>query len=46
MNEEQNEELELNRLMQVRKDKLPWDFPDKSTGVGCHCLSERPSNHF
>ena len=17
---------------------LPWDFPDKSTGVGCHCL--------
>ena len=16
----------------------PWDFPDKSTGVGCHCL--------
>ena len=23
-----------------RFDKLlcPWDFPDKSTGVGCHCL--------
>ena len=19
----------------------PWDFPDKSTGVGCHCLLQR-----
>ena len=18
--------------------RRPWDFPDKSTGVGCHCL--------
>ena len=21
----------------------PWDFPGKSTGVGCHCLLPRPS---
>ena len=20
----------------------PWDFPDKSTGVGCHCLLRKP----
>ena len=23
----------------------PWDFPSKSTGVGCHCLLHR-SHHF
>ena len=21
----------------------PWDFPGKSTGVGCHCLLRQPS---
>ena len=21
----------------------PWDFPGKSTGVGCHCLLQKPS---
>ena len=25
-------ELQPTRLL------LPWDFPGKSTGVGCHCL--------
>ena len=23
----------------------PWDFPGKSTGVGCHCLLHKQSNH-
>ena len=23
----------------------PWDFPGKSTGVGCHCLLRMPSIH-
>ena len=23
----------------------PWDFPGKSTGVGCHCLLQRLSMH-
>ena len=23
----------------------PWDFPGKSTGVGCHCLLQKGSNH-
>ena len=22
----------------------PWDFPDKSTGVGCHCLLQRKAS--
>ena len=24
----------------------PWDFPGKSTGVGCHCLLQPEVNHF
>ena len=25
----------------------PWDFPDKSTGVGCHCLlHDKPRQHL
>ena len=26
------------RGLQPTKFLLPWDFPGKSTGVGCHCL--------
>ena len=26
--------------------KDPWDFPSKSTGVGCHCLLPYESIHF
>ena len=31
-------ELQLTRLLR------PWDFPGKSTGVGCHCLLQ--SHHY
>ena len=24
----------------------PWDFPGKSTGVGCHCLLQKKCLHF
>ena len=24
----------------------PWDFPDKSTGVGCHCLLQEKTSTF
>ena len=29
--------LEPTRLL------CPWDFPGKSTGVGCHCFLRKPS---
>ena len=25
---------------------LPWDFPGKSTGVGCHCLNDAYLTYF
>ena len=32
--------LQLTRLLR------PWDFPGKSTGVGCHCLLQLLTLHF
>ena len=31
---------EFQRIARDKKARLlhPWDFPGKSTGVGCHCL--------
>ena len=28
----------LNKLVAGTEFEGPWDFPGKSTGVGCHCL--------
>ena len=31
--------VNLYELLGIRKELLwAWDFPGKSTGVGCHCL--------
>ena len=32
-----SDSLRLHRLLPTRL-LCPWDFPGKSTGVGCHCL--------
>ena len=37
---------EFEQALGVGDGQGPWDFPGKSTGVGCHCLlwdvAERP----
>ena len=30
--------VKVKSLSCVRLSATPWDFPGKSTGVGCHCL--------
>ena len=37
---QQPHELQPTRLLR------PWDFPDKSTGVGCHCLLRLASSKW
>ena len=33
------------RILQPTRLLCPWDFPGKSTGVGCHCLLNINSSH-
>ena len=36
----------LTRIPQLTRLLHPWDFPGKSTGVGCHCNPESPNSLF
>ena len=35
-----------SHVLQPTRLLRPWDFPGKSTGVGCHCLLQLCSSHF
>ena len=38
-----SDSVRLHRWQPTRP-RHPWDFPGKSTGVGCHCLLREPSS--
>ena len=40
-NSDLTEKLRVKDRLQPTRLLCPWDFPGKSTGVGCHCLLQK-----
>ena len=45
-NSDVTEKLTVKDRLQPMRLLHPWDFPGKSTGVGCHCLPRLRLNIF